>query len=845
MKSQSAPTALPDEDIPVLSYQKIFNGIIDVVCVVDESGIFQFVSPSSVHLFGYEASEMTGRSIFGFMHPEDRERTVTSVDEKIDGHITSNFQNRYIRKDGSVVPVIWSRRKCAEEGLYYCVARDGSEKVEVDQRLMKAQQMARVANYEFDLQTQSYTYASETLFDIFGLNRSEHPRFTSTLFWSLVHPEDHQLVKEDLLLRSGRHGSTLEFRIIRPDGRIAHLNRLREVITDEGGRPVKTVGTLQDISQRKLDEMAVQQSEERLRSLVQNSNDIIGIIDANGIYRFVSQSAIEIQGREAKDLTGTSFFLHMHEDDAPVLEDALANIASGQSLTVGPYRYKNSCGEWQWMETVVSNQLHNPAINGYIITSRDVTQKKQEEEEQLKYEQRIQRQHQMMMDVLEQMQDGFLAMKLDGKIIYWNKQAEIITGRRRIDMLGENFWDLFPGMEKTVYFDIFQELLQTSKPLQKEVLSPFSNKWLDLHAYRTPTSITVFFRDITSQRKAEEELQKLSLIARRTNNPVIIQDGNRKVQWVNDAFTRLSGFRLDECVGKHITAICDGPETDAKTLRFVQEKVNRKESFRIETLNYKKNGDIYWSDVTCQPIFNAAGELVQFFSIATDITERKRLQQQLEREQKERSAKIAAATLKAQEAERAVVSQELHDNVNQVLTTVKLYTEMCRDGMGDTAELMEKSIELLQRSINEIRGLSKRLSAPSLGKIKLSDSIKELIATVDMTGKLQVQLDTIGIEALEVPQDVHLAVYRILQEQLTNILKHAEATVVNVSVDVLVGHLNLQVQDNGKGFDPLLKSSGIGITNMVTRAESLGGALRLNSSPGKGCEVLVTIPLSL
>ncbi|HEX8313709.1 MAG TPA: PAS domain-containing protein, partial [Flavisolibacter sp.] len=361
--------------------------------------------------------------------------------------------------------------------------------------------------------------------------------------------------------------------------------------------------------------------------------------------------------------------------------------------------------------------------------------------------------------------------------------------------------------------------------------------------YRTQKSISVFFSDITARKVAGEELQKLSLIARQTDNPVIIQDATRKVQWVNDAFIKISGYHFDECIGKPITDICDGPETDPEIIRYVAEKAAKHEPFRIEALNYKKNGDTYWSDVSCQPIFDEAGNVIQYFSIATNITERKHLEKQLQKEQRKRQTKIAAATLKAQERERAIVGQELHDNVNQVLTTVKLYTEMCRDGIGDTKEIMNKSIQLLQNSITEIRGLSKRLSAPSLGKIKLADTIKELIAAIDLTKRIAVSLETSGIESLEVEQEIHLAVYRILQEHLTNILKHADAGSVQASIDLLVGHVHVHVKDDGKGFDTRKKSGGIGITNMITRAESLGGTLKLISSPGHGCELVVMLPL--
>jgi signal transduction histidine kinase len=292
-------------------------------------------------------------------------------------------------------------------------------------------------------------------------------------------------------------------------------------------------------------------------------------------------------------------------------------------------------------------------------------------------------------------------------------------------------------------------------------------------------------------------------------------------------------------IGKTPGAVLDGAETDTKTLEYIWERQRKKEPYRVEILNYKKNGEPYWAEVQGQPLFDNEGNIQQFFSIETDITERKNLEKQLEMQRK----KLTADVISAQEKERSQIGLELHDNVNQVLTTVKLYTELCRDGIGNTSEILDKSTKLLQESINEIRSLSKRLSAPSLGNIKLKDSIKELVDSVSATDKIYISFDGCKIQDLEVSKDLHMTIYRILQEHFTNILRHSKASKVKVALKLEKANLVLQVKDNGKGFDPCQKFAGIGITNMVTRAESIKGNLSINSAPGKGCKLLARFPL--
>lgn len=846
MKSH-CPTTAPSKGISTslspIDPGTILHTIVDVVCVLDDEGIFRYVSGAARSLFGYEPEEMVGSSFLRFIHPEDAQKTRHCIATRLGGHATSHFENRYRRKNGVLVPVLWSGRWNEQDNLLYCVARDGTAQQEIERRLNKAQQIARVANYEFDLETHSYTYASDTIFTIFGIDRQQHPRFTSELFWSRVHPDDAARVKQSLSQPEGAHSDELEYRVVHPDGRVVYIHRVRELVRNAEGRPAKTIGTLQDITARKLGEIERGHSEERLRALMQYGSDIIGVLDAQGTYLFVGTNVGYHIGYSAEELIGQNVLPFVHPDDVAEVRRALEAIKTTRTLTVGPFRYRDREGNWRWIETTASNHCDDPLIGGIITNSRDVTEQKQKEDERRAFLQRIEEQNHTIVDVLEQMRDAFITLSHDSEVLYWNREAERSTGIPRTEALGRSFWTLYPGMEHSAYYRLYRQLLSSEEPLQETIFSPYTQKWFELRAYKTRNGISVFFRDVTERKAAEEELQKLSLIARETTNPVIIYDRRQTVQWVNNAFLRLTGYTLDECIGCAIGEICDGPGTDPETVNHVQQQIDRCEPYRIETLNYKKNGDTYWSDVSCQPVFNAQGEVVQYFSIATDITERKTLELQLEREQRERQNKITAATLKAQELERSVVSKELHDNVNQVLTTVKLYTEMARDGVVNSKEVLDKSIGLLQNSINEIRSLSKRLSAPSLGKIRLAESVKELMDAIAATRKFNVMLDTRAIADLEVNHETHLAVYRILQEHLTNVLKHAAASRVAVTLTLIAGQVHLRVTDNGRGFVPSRKHNGIGIANMITRAESLNGSLSLQSAPGKGCELVVNIPV--
>ena len=213
-----------------------------------------------------------------------------------------------------------------------------------------------------------------------------------------------------------------------------------------------------------------------------------------------------------------------------------------------------------------------------------------------------------------------------------------------------------------------------------------------------------------------------------------------------------------------------------------------------------------------------------------------------EEEAKQRHKLVTESVIRAQEAERSLIGLELHDNVNQVLTTVKLYNEMLLEGLGDARQVLPRTITFLQQCINEIRSLSKRLSAPTLGKISLEESVNDLIESINATSKIKISRDLSGLENCSLKQEVHLGMYRILQEQLNNVLKHAEASEVTVQLEQKESNLRLCIIDNGKGFEVKQNKAGIGLMNMQTRAENLNGTFEVASQPGQGCRVEVVVP---
>jgi len=310
---------------------------------------------------------------------------------------------------------------------------------------------------------------------------------------------------------------------------------------------------------------------------------------------------------------------------------------------------------------------------------------------------------------------------------------------------------------------------------------------------------------------------------------------------INTAFTTVTGWTPEQVEGQPIEQIL--PETSHELVR---DKYNEAiQSGKI--IDYIEEAQhpsgIKYGEIRVIPIPSREGEPAKILGIANDITERVYLQKKLEKEQEIRHQQITSAAIRGQESERAKVSRELHDNVNQVLTTVKLYLELLRDEKIGSMEIVPKCITLVTNSINEIRHLSKQLSAPSLGNSHFPETLTDLVETLHSTTQAEVTVNVDNLPFAEMENELHLALYRVTQEQFTNISKYAKAKNVSLSLRVENNILHFEITDNGVGFDTTQKGQGIGITNMQTRVETLGGTFELVSQPGEGTRLQIQIPI--
>jgi two-component system sensor histidine kinase UhpB len=255
----------------------------------------------------------------------------------------------------------------------------------------------------------------------------------------------------------------------------------------------------------------------------------------------------------------------------------------------------------------------------------------------------------------------------------------------------------------------------------------------------------------------------------------------------------------------------------------------------------RKNGDVIFVEMAWHNVdYNGHPAIL---AVANDVTERIVLENELNEQRMTRQRQITEAVIVAQEKERTEIGKELHDNVNQILGASNLYVNTAMTDEEMRQELLERSTELISRAINEIRKISKSLITPGLREIGLLESIEDITDDMKLAKGIHIQLDIHNIIEAEVDEQRKLTLFRIIQEQLNNIMKHAMATEVMIRLSIEGEDIVLTVVDNGVGFDMTRHRKGVGITNIISRTELFKGKVEIQSKPGDGCVLTVKLPL--
>jgi len=487
-------------------------------------------------------------------------------------------------------------------------------------------------------------------------------------------------------------------------------------------------------------------------------------------------------------------------------------------------------------------------------------------EERARTEAQLQRTTEWLENVINNSVDAVGIVDRRGRFLLWNRRAVEIYGYTQEELAGRTAFQLYADpreldrmLDRLRRHGVVREYeILMRKKDGSVVPMDISLSLLKDGRGATIGSVCVA-RDLSERKKAEaaltqaqeelwrysqdlerqvrERAREISSILTYTPSVVYLTDREGRYRLVNARFEELFGLTQNEVRGRTVSDLFP-PDIAAPRRASDLAALTERRPYQVEE-PFPHPGGVRWYLTVKFPLYDDAGDVTGLCGISTDITALKRAQDQLRR--------LSGSVITSQEQERAALARELHDELGQVLTALRMdavwlfeRVKAADDRAGERALGM---CDLIDHAIDEVRGLATRLRPGVLDDFGLTDALDWYTREFAKRTRLACYFEHFGVPALE--GVVATAAYRIAQEALTNVARHARATQVRVTLQAAAGRLTLTVADNGRGFTPaaLVETDCLGLAGMRERAALVGGTLDLTSQPGRGTRVEFTLPL--
>ncbi|MFN8288789.1 MAG: PAS domain S-box protein [Chitinophagaceae bacterium] len=719
-----------------LFFRNLIAESADGIVITNENGIISFAAPSDVNILGYRTEELTGRHVFEFVHPAEMAKAMESFSNALKGIKKDPYINLRLRKsDGQWLWCSVRAHNMFENpiiGSMVIYFHDNTVPMRAlselrNQAITLSNVFDLIITCDFDYRVLSWNKRAEQVVgykeeEVLGkflgdITRLTYEGLSSAKVAAILDEKGYWQGEISFLNREGVRKTVLH---------------TASYLLNEAGERTAIIGTGIDITEKKMAEEKMHQSEVFYRTLAENSFDGIILTDESGILKNCGPSITKISGYRPEELTGRNIFEFVHPEDSMLaIQSFFTEVNKESVLNYLIIRLRHATRGWVWCLVRAHNLLEDPVLRSIVIYFTDDTKRKEIEDKLRESETRFR-------NMIHNLRLGIVLRNEKGEMLTCNQSA--------IGMLGFSE----------------EKLLHTGA---------INEQWDIIH--EDGSSFTI-----------EEYPVNVVL---------------RSEQTVKDVVMGLFRPAMNDRV---------------------------------------------WLLVNATPVFNDEGKLINVISSYADITEQRRMSQALIQQEIQKQKLITQATIDGQERERLEIGKELHDNINQHLTTTRLYLEVTKDKCsGEVQELVNLAHKNLSDIVSEIRRLSQSLVPPTLGDIGLTESVQELCESLKRVHSFSMEFTHHSFAEKYLPDNMKLMIFRIIQEQVSNIIRHAKANKVRINLESDHRIVRFSIADDGQGFDPQRYKKGMGLSNISNRASLFGGRMQIDSSPGKGCTITVTIPL--
>ncbi len=839
-------------------------------------GSFAYISPSCETITGYTQAEFIADPVLitRIVHPDDRKAFSDHLTAAVHNADPVEVRFRIIRKDGQER---WLGHVCQpvldEDGSLLgrrASNRDITQSIEAEQAvarsrrdLVRAQEVARIGNWFMDVKQNTLSWSEES-YRIFEVPAGQS--MTYELFLAAVHTDDREFVDRNwqAALRQEKPYD-IEHRIV-VNGHLKWVREKAELEFDDQGALLGGFGIVHDITDRKQAEEAVQRAAEEWQSTFDSITDIIMLLDPEHHIIRANEAFADTFKMTPEEAVGKHCYEIVH--------------GVGNAPGFCPHSRTMKCAgtaREEFLEpklgifieaTTLPMFDRNGHCTGSVHIVKNIHERKVAEAEREKLLRQVEEQRRLLENTIGQLPSGVVVRDANGNLIMGNSEVVRIFGplpthisafdvRCCYHKDGRRYkkeeWPMIRTVAtgETIYneeIDIVQD--DGTRMTVLAATAPVRNEAGEVIAH------VGVFRDITERKLIESEIEILSRFPAENPNPVLRVDAQGILLYANAASEHVQGCwhtSVGESLPVNLRNIA------AETLNSDNDKTIEVDcggviySFVFTPITEFGYVNLYGRDISerkraelaLQKLNAELEDRVEERTHELSVAHSKLLEQLEFRAQAEQSLRsLSSRLLSIQEEERRSIARELHDQTGQSLTVLKMMVGRADRVAPETLKPHLADIgAMITEVIRQVRSLSLSLRPGVLDDLGLVSAMEWLFKGLHTQADLQVHFehDAIG----QLPPDASTALYRVTQEALTNVMRHAGVKEVWVRLSSQDGLISLRIKDMGHGFDSSAAgaSRSTGLSAMRERAALIGGSCTIESSPGKGTVITILLPL--
>ncbi|PWT98336.1 MAG: hypothetical protein C5B52_12355 [Bacteroidetes bacterium] len=828
-------------------YRSLIEQALDAIMITDFEGRFLDMNSSTCNMFGYTKEELLKISIVDLIEKESLSANPPRFD-LIAAGVSVERARRFVQKNGQIFDAEYNASRLGENKTMIFI-RNVSELRKVQREIQISEARFRGA-FEFSGIAMGlvgldgkWLKVNHRLTQITGYNEKE----LLDMNWKdVIHPEDYAN-DSDLYIRAREEKlepTQIDERFVHKNGNIVWINITTAMIEDENGQPLYFVLQMEDITERKKIEMELREAEAKFRNLVERSLVGVYILQDNK-YVYANPKFAEIFGYELEEVSGKLEVEKIlkeedHERIAGYIESRMAN-------NPGTIHYEltgvKKTGEHIQLEIFGSRTIYGgrPAVIGTLI---DISERKELDE-------KIRKEKVLAESIINSMPGVFFVHDGSSSILRWNKQLESISGYTPEELRNMSPIDFFDGNDRKIVENSIREIFETGSSSVEATAITKSKDRIPFYftghliSFEGVPSVIGTGIDISQRLQIEKDLreseQKYKLLFESNPMPMLMfSNDDHRIIDINQASVIHYGYSREEFLEMKLEQI--------KISELEQTALNGTGDYESERVSIWKNrtkeGSTMLEEVVGHDIIYQ-GKDVRLI-LCNDVTEKIVAEEKL----KQSYAEIRMLTKhlqKIREEERTHIAREIHDELGQQLTVLKMDASWLQKKLAPTDVTINEKLknlrDLLDATVKSVRRISSELRPSLLDDLGLVAAIKWHLKEFERRSGIETEFLGEEFEP-SLPEEIKTGLFRIYQESLTNVARHADAARVEINLEQNDGNFVLRIKDDGKGFDlaHAADKKTLGLLGMKERSSMMEGSYQIMSEPGSGTVVTVSVP---